>query len=84
MRARDADGHVYRARAFGTRRVDGTWTGWIEFAPHGGGVTRRTPQETTQPSRGALVYWALGLDVIYLEGALARAIRAATLRKRSA
>jgi len=34
---------------------------------------RRTPRETTQPDRDALVYWAHGLSVTYLEGALARA-----------
>ena len=84
MRARDADGHVYRARAFGTRRADGTWVGWIEFSPQGGGIVRRSPPETTQPNRGALVYWALGLDAIYLEGALVRAMRADLFRARTA
>jgi hypothetical protein len=79
MRARDADGHVYRARAFGTRRQNGTWIGWIDFAPLGGGLVRRTPRETTQPSRDALVYWALGLDDVYLDGALERAIRNTTV-----
>ena len=76
MRARDEDGHVYRARAFGSRREGGTWIGWIEFAPLDGGVVRRSPRETTQPNRGALLYWALGLDEVYLEGALTRALRA--------
>ena len=79
MRASDEDGHVYRARAFGTRRRGGTWTGWIEFSPHGGGLVRRTPRETTQPSREALLYWALGLDEVYLEGALERALRTSTV-----
>ena len=77
-RPHDADGHVYRARALGSRRDDGTWIGWIEFAPIGGGaggLVRRSPRETTQSNRGALLYWALGLDEIYLEGALERAIR---------
>jgi len=75
MRARDEDGHVYRARAFGSRRADGTWVRWIEFSPHDGGIVRRTRRETTQPSRDALLYWALGLDGVYLDGALERAIR---------
>ena len=79
MRVRDEDGHVYRARAFGTRREDGTWIGWIEFSPHGGGLVRRTLRETTQPSRAALRYWALGLDEVYLEGALERAVRTSAL-----
>jgi hypothetical protein len=73
MLARDADGHVYRARAYGQQRRDGTWIGWLEFMPRGeGGLTRETPRETTQPSRLALRYWALGLEEIYLEGALRR------------
>ena len=33
----------------------------------------RTDQETSQPNRSALEYWADGLEPIYLEGALARA-----------
>ena len=79
MRVRDEDGHVYRPRAFGTRRKDDTWIGWIEFSPHDGGVVRRSDRETTQPSRAALLYWALGLDEVYLEGALDRAIRSSTI-----
>ena len=71
--ARDADGHVYHARALGLERRDGTWIGWLEFTPRGeGGLVRETPRETTQPSRLALRYWALGLEEIYLEGALGR------------
>ena len=34
---------------------------------------RRTSRETTQPSRLALRYWALGLDEVYFDGALERA-----------
>ena len=33
----------------------------------------RTGQETSQPNRDALAYWASGLEDVYLEGALARA-----------
>ena len=74
MLARDDDGHTYRARAAGRQRQDGTWIGWIEFTPRaGGGVPRRTDRETTQSSRLALRYWALGLDEVYLDGALRRA-----------
>ena len=72
---RDADGHVYRARALGRQRSDGTWIGWLEFSPRGsGGVVRRTRRETTQPSQRALTYWARGIEPVYLEGALERAI----------
>jgi hypothetical protein len=78
MSARDADGHLYRACAMGRKR-DRTWIGWLEFVPIGsGGMMRRTPRETTQPNREALVYWALGLDEVYLDGALERAEAAST------
>lgn len=70
----DADGHPYRALAMGEQRPDGTWVGWLEFAPRGGrGLIRKTPIETTQPNRRALEYWAGGLEPVYLEGALERA-----------
>jgi len=73
---RDADGHLYKARAFGRQRSDRTWIGWLEFSPRGsGGIVRRTRRETTQPSRDALRYWATGLQPTYLEGALVRAIQ---------
>jgi hypothetical protein len=72
----DADGHVYTARAMGRQRKSRTvWEGWLEFAPVGGrGIVRRSPVETTQPNRDALVYWATGIEPVYLEGALERAI----------
>jgi hypothetical protein len=72
---RDGDGHIYVARAVGRERKGGTWVGWIEFAPRGsGGIVRKSPIETTQPNREALEYWASGLEPVYLEGALERAI----------
>ncbi len=74
---RDPDGHLYRARVLGRRHRDGIWIGWLEFSPRGtGGVVRRTPRETTQPSEEALRYWASGLEPIYIEGAIVRAVRA--------
>ena len=74
----DADGHAYTARAMGHQRVGRTvWEGWLEFTPvGGGGIVRRGPVETTQPNREALVYWASGVEPVYLEGALERAIAA--------
>lgn len=67
-------GHTsYIARICGRERVDGTWEGWIEFHPSDMGSVLRTEQETSQPSRSALEYWADGLEPVYLEGALARA-----------
>lgn len=75
----DIDGTVYRAQIFGEQQPDGRWTGWIEFVPAGDtslhrGRWCRTGQETSQPDRAALEYWAGGLEPIYLDGALARAL----------
>jgi hypothetical protein len=71
----DADGHAYRARALGRQRADRMWVGWLEFRPISSGMLlRRSPIETTQPNREALAYWASGLEPVYLEGALARAM----------
>ena len=80
-RVRAQDGTVYRARTYGAARPDGTWAGWLEFSPTEADpgevpATRRTGQETSQPDRRALVYWAGGLEPVYLEGALQRALRA--------
>jgi hypothetical protein len=69
----DETGVTYTALICGRRGEDGRWEGWIEFEPHDGGVTLRTPRETEQPNRNALEYWATGLTVSYLEGALDRA-----------
>jgi hypothetical protein len=67
-------GTTYEAHVLGERRSDGTWSGWLEFRPVGqSGRPLRTGQETTQPDRSALDYWAGGLEPVYLEGALARA-----------
>jgi hypothetical protein len=72
---RDAAGRGYVARAYGRSRDDGTWEGWLEFTPADGGPLLRTGQETTQPDREALAYWAGGLEPVYLDGALTRARR---------
>lgn len=57
-------------------RPDGhIWEAWIEFVAFEGSDARRTPRETTQPDRDAVVYWAQGLSLTYLEGALQRTIR---------
>ena len=45
-----------------------------EFVPAlGDGEPLTTDQETSQPNREALAYWAAGLEPIYFEGAFARA-----------
>jgi len=70
------DGIRYAARAYAEERADGTWTGWIEFHPaDGGGEALKTGQETSQPNRMTIEYWASGLEPIYLEGAFVRAQR---------
>jgi hypothetical protein len=69
---RDAGGVEFVAEAHGEEREGGTWEGWLVFRSPSGAV-RRTARETTQPNRQALAYWASGLELVYLEGALARA-----------
>jgi hypothetical protein len=72
VRRRSAE---YEARVYGAEREDGTWEGWIEFHPVDGSPNvLRTGQETSQPNRKTLEYWAGGLEPIYLDGALSRAI----------
>src|SRR2546425_10707382 len=67
---RDPDGHLYRARALGRARKDGTWIGWLEFAPVGfGGKARHTPPETTQPGPAAPLALAHGGEPVYLPAA---------------
>ena len=70
------DGVRYTVMAYGELRPDGTWLGWLEFRPASDAdSTLRTGRETSQPDRHALAYWASGLEPIYLEGALERALR---------
>lgn len=66
------DGRVYVALARGARGSDGLWHGWLEFAD--GTASFRTTQESEQPNRDDLMYWAQGLTYVYLEGALERAL----------
>ena len=68
--ARDRE---YSVLVLGAERGDGTWSGWIEFVPTDGSSRLRTAQETSQPNRDALAYWASGLEDVYFDGALARA-----------
>lgn len=67
------DGTAYLPRVWGGLADDGLWEGWIEFVSESG-TTWRTQRETEQHDRDALMYWAEGLTVAYLEGALARAL----------
>jgi hypothetical protein len=71
----DDTGRSYSVRICGRVAADRLWDGWIEFEPVAGGPTLRTPRETQQPNRSDLEYWATGLTLSYLEGALERARR---------
>ena len=61
----------YRARAFAEQRGN-VWIGWLEFQ-HASGKALRTGEETSQPDKKAVEYWATGLEPVFLEGALQRA-----------
>jgi len=68
------DDTTYTVRSYGEERSDGTWIGWLEFQPADSSKpTLRTDQETSQPNRTAVEYWATGLEPVYFEGAFARA-----------
>ena len=68
------DGATYNVRSYGEERGDGTWIGWIEFDPEDPeDQTLMTDQETSQPNRTTLEYWATGLEPVYFEGAFGRA-----------
>jgi hypothetical protein len=73
----NVSGRFYRPRAYGDPRADGTWDGWLVFFPIDGGTAVATERETTQATFQALTVWAAGLTPVYLEGALARALRLA-------
>jgi hypothetical protein len=67
----DETGRWWRATAYG-KPGGSLWLGWIVFTNEAG-ETVETDIETRQPDRGALEYWATGVEPIYLDGALARA-----------
>jgi hypothetical protein len=81
------DAKAYEARACGRQRDDGLWEGWVEFTPREPGApVVQTARETTQPNRQDLEYWATGLTIGFLEGALDRALGVTypDLRRRAA
>ena len=68
------NGNNYSVRSYGEERADGTWIGWLEFEPEDPEeITLMTDQETSQPNRTAVEYWATGLEAVYFEGAFERA-----------
>jgi hypothetical protein len=73
-RVKGEDGTTYIVRIYGQDRIDGTWEAWLEFHPTDERKpVLRTGQETSQPNRTDIEYWALGLEPVYLDGAFARA-----------
>ena len=78
------DATAYTVRSYGEERIDGTWSGWLEFEPDDKNLqVLRTPQETSQPNRLTIEYWATGLEPIYFEGALERAKNQSNTRTKS-
>ena len=76
------DGRAYMVQV--ATRPDGhIWEAWIEFEALDGSDARRTPRETTQPDKDAIIYWAQGLSPTYLEGALRRTIPPRPTRERT-
>jgi hypothetical protein len=74
------DGAVYNVLSYGAERPDGTWTGWLEFEPQDlSKPALRTGQETSQPNRTTVEYWATGLEPVYFEGAFERAQERSTV-----
>lgn len=68
------DGRRYFAHAAGRETDAGLWEGWLEFVPvDDSSEAFCSERETTQPNRKNLEYWAQGLTVVYLQGALVRA-----------
>jgi hypothetical protein len=72
----------YFVRSYGEERRDGTWIGWLEFEPADPEKPKlQTAQETSQPNRGAVEYWATGLEPVYFEGATIRDALSTGLRQ---
>ena len=53
---RAPEGPRFVERTYGEKRPDGTWFGWLEFAPIDHQISKlRTDRETSQPNREALL-----------------------------
>jgi hypothetical protein len=64
---------AFDGRVIGRQTGDGTWEGWLEFAPANGAGNLVTDVESRQQTRLQLLRWASGLTPVYAEGALHRA-----------
>jgi hypothetical protein len=80
-----AGGKTYLAQAVGKEVDGGLWDGWLEFQGVEDGLgALASGRETTQANRKNLEYWAQGLTIVYLEGALDRAISLSEPRRERA
>lgn len=62
-RIADGMGTRYTAAAYGEKRSDGTWVGWLEFSPVDvDGPIHSTEDETSQPDKSGVDGWASRLD----------------------
>ena len=78
FRVADEEGKSYSVRAYAQPTHEGRWwEGWLEFRAPDGRTVFRTERETTQRTLEDVRYWANGLQPIFLEGALKRAVRSA-------
>jgi hypothetical protein len=72
---RGPDGTTYdRALVYAEPNGRTTWAGFVEFVPAKGDRAVRTGHETTQSNIEGVAYWGTGLETVYLEGALGRAL----------
>src|SRR4029078_2459205 len=72
----DAQGTTYRrVLVYAERQPAAPWAAWGEFVTAGGDRVVQTDRETTQSTLRDVVYWAMGLQSTYFEGALDRALR---------
>jgi hypothetical protein len=69
----DRTGRMYIVEVHGEIVRGDLWAGTIVFRCRDGDGVRITPEETEQPSRDDLLYWATGLSTVYLDGAFDRA-----------
>jgi hypothetical protein len=80
---RSPDGRSWVAQAWADALPRGGWEGWFAFLPDDGGEPVWTDAETAQGRLTWVQYWASGIEPLYLEGALARALeRPWTLRRK--
>jgi hypothetical protein len=71
----DVNGVLYdRVRVYAELQDTGRWGGLIEFMAADGTCSVRTGRETTQTTAGDVARWALGLEPVYFEGAIDRAV----------